>query len=156
MTLHKYLYALNDPIDMIDPSGESSGAASLAAPVVAGYATHAFAVAVVAYAITELSDAPAMVADVIMDIGFALERGIGDVMAYVATGIGIKEAQAYAVKKQFPKEYPWGAKENIDYQIYKHLQGMDGNPEFRNQNPKNFLERVALGLLQLWKQIRGK
>jgi len=156
LTLHTYLYALNDPIDMTDPTGEFLSAGALTAPVVAGYATHAFAIAVVAYAITALSDAPAMVGDAIMDIGFALERGIGDVMAYVVTGIGIKEAQAYAVKKQFPKDYPTKDMHNLERILDEHLRGMDGDPLFRNQDPKNFWEKVALGLLELWHNIKGK
>jgi hypothetical protein len=141
---------------MSDPTGEFLSAGTLTAPVVAGYATHAFAIAVVAYAITALSDAPAMVGDAIMDIGFALERGIGDVMAYVVTGIGIKEAQAYAVKKQFPKDYPTKDMRNLERILDEHLRGMDGDPLFRNQDPKNFWEKVALGLLELWHNIKGK
>jgi hypothetical protein len=50
LTLHKYLYCINTPINRIDPSGEIS-AANLTSGVVTGYSLYGHGISLAAYAV---------------------------------------------------------------------------------------------------------
>jgi hypothetical protein len=94
LTLHKYLYCLNDPINRVDLSGKTSNpmAAALMAPIVAGHGAHALAIAFVYYGVVNDND-------IGLKIGFAIEQSIGKVMALAATGVtNLQDALVHALK----------------------------------------------------------
>jgi hypothetical protein len=78
LTLHKYLYCLNEPINRADPAGRFS-ARAIAAPVVAGYATHDLAIGFAAVAV-------AINSDKLLDFAIGMESSIAGVMSAVAAG----------------------------------------------------------------------
>jgi len=53
LTLHVYMYCLNDPLNRIDPDGENSTAAALVEPIMAGSSVHAAAIAVAAVGVAQ-------------------------------------------------------------------------------------------------------
>ena len=91
LTLHKYLYCMNDPMNNTDPSGASAKA--LVAPVVAGYATHALAIAFVAYGVANDRDFA-------IALGIAIERSISGVMVLVGIGVNYWDALIHEVKQK--------------------------------------------------------
>ena len=87
ITLHKYLYCGNDPVNWIDPSGEFLSGASLAEPIVAGYSVHYLAIGYAAYGVATGRDA-------FLALGIQMEMMIQPVIA-LAMG-----------KTVFPQEDP--------------------------------------------------
>ena len=73
LTLHKYLYTANDPLNHVDLTGESM-AAILVEPIMAGYSVHGFATSVVALGVAKMDWD-------IMSFGIELEKTILPVMA---------------------------------------------------------------------------
>ena len=55
LTLHGYIYCLNDPLNRVDPDGENSMAAILTAPVMAGHGVHIIAIAMMTYAVQQMN-----------------------------------------------------------------------------------------------------
>jgi RHS repeat-associated protein len=92
MTLHTYLYCINDPVNNIDISGENYNNI-LVAPVVAGYATHNLAIAFVAFGV-------ATNRDIAIGLGLILDQCILEVAALVSTGVNIWDAMIRAVKQK--------------------------------------------------------
>jgi len=76
LTLHQYLYCLNDPMNMIDPSGELS-AASLVEPTMAGYSVHYAAIGFAAYGVATGNQR-------FLTLGISMEYMILPVMALAA------------------------------------------------------------------------
>lgn len=68
MTLHKYLYCLNDPLNRIDPTGKT--ALQIVAGVIAGSAMHSAAIQCVAEGVGRQDD-------YLMQLGFFLEQQVG-------------------------------------------------------------------------------
>jgi RHS repeat-associated protein len=91
LTLHRYLYCVNEPVGNIDPSGENAMASALVAPVMAGHGTHAFAVAVVATGVVAMNWN-------CIDFGIAIDQSIGMVMASVAVGVNYWDALIHSMK----------------------------------------------------------
>lgn len=151
LTLHKYLYCVNDPSNRVDPTGEFAKAA--VAPVIAGHATHALAIAVVAVGVSTNSDLR-------MSLGFAIEQSIGQVMALVSVGLHAGDAIAHSVRDKLPKDYPWKDKNNLERLFYENDLGMKGDPEFRNdKDPDDWVKRIfriAFNFLELFHNQSGK
>ena len=129
LTLHKYLYCVNNPINRVDLTGEFS-ASTLVAPTMAGVATYALGISVLAYGVSQNSND-------YMSLGIAITQGVGQVMSLVGVGMGFQTAIVYSVKNQFPKEYPYNDKNNIDRLLNEHGQ--------RQQNeipPDDFWKKV--------------
>jgi len=76
LSVHPYLYCLNDTINDIDPSGELS-AGYLTEIIQAGYEAHYGAIGVTAYGISIGSDA-------MISLGIAMDQSVGAVMAIAA------------------------------------------------------------------------
>ena len=90
MSLHPYLYCQNDPINRVDLNGMLSYKV-LVAPTIAGYATHALAIAFVAYGVAISSNAG-------LTLGIAIEQAVGGVMVLVGAGVDYWDALAYSLK----------------------------------------------------------
>jgi RHS repeat-associated protein len=143
LTLHKYLYCLNNPINRFDPSGELS-AAALTEAIMAGYATHALAIAVTAYGVANYDDAA-------ITLGILLEGSIGNVMAMVTAGYDAIDAVVHTARTKFPEKYPYKDKRNLERIISEWDQGMQGDHQFRNdKDPNKRWQRIMLKLLQLF------
>ncbi len=122
MTLHVYLYCLNDPVNRRDPRGEISFT----------YAGQLRNVSIRG-ALMGLSGKQ------IIGLGAGLAAGV---MLMV-------QAQQAAIELVTQlKEYKWGSKENVDWLIYKHLRGMEGDPEHRGKDPKDKWKRIFLNILE--------
>jgi RHS repeat-associated protein len=91
MTLHTYLYCLNDPINNVDLSGEDAKA--LVAPVVAGYATHDLAIAFVAFGV-------ATNRDIAIGLGIILDQCVLEVATLAGAGVNVWDAMIHAVKQK--------------------------------------------------------
>ena len=92
MTLHTYLYCINDPVNNIDISGENYDNV-LVVPVVAGYATHNLAIAFVAFGVATNKD-------IAIGLGLILDQCILEVAALVSIGENIWDAMIHAVKQK--------------------------------------------------------
>jgi hypothetical protein len=73
MTLHSYLYCLNDPIDGIDPTGRSL-VPSIGRAVEAGYEAHYGAIGVTAYGVAINNNA-------MISLGIEMEKTVSAVIA---------------------------------------------------------------------------
>lgn len=113
LTLHRYLYCLNDPVDRTDPSGEIS-AASLVSGVVTGYSLYGHGVSLAAYAVDSGDDRFWTLSEATFDfmffgaaaacinpfgpltniLAYAFESVAEDVMGSVT---GLNKAQALAI-----------------------------------------------------------
>jgi RHS repeat-associated protein len=149
LTLHAYLYCLNDPVNRIDPSGEMAAARVLVAPVLAGHLAHALAITIAVHAVTVANS------NTSMDLAIAMEQGISDVIALVTVGVHPKTALEWATRSNLPKEYKWGDPRNIEYQIWEMEQGMQGNPQFRNNDPNKWWQRIILHILEFIDSLKG-
>ena len=149
LTLHRYIYCLSDPLNRVDPDGENSMAAALVAPVVAGYGTHAIAITITAYAVSQMDFD-------LMALGIALEQGIGDVMALTAIGMTPGAALTYAARHNFPRDYPYRDRNCLERIIDEHDQGMQGDPKFRNQkDPNDWWKRMLQNVLEFFESLKG-
>jgi hypothetical protein len=90
-----------------------------------------------------------------MDLAIAMEQGIGKLMALVAAGVHPSIAFERSTRENLPEEYKWGDKRNIEYQIWKHLRGMEGDPQFRGKDPNNWWKRVIANILEFFDSIKG-
>ena len=125
LTLHKYLYCLNEPTNKIDLSGENAIARSLLTPTIAGYAAHGTALIVATIGV-------AYNYDLLLDIGINIEQNIGRIMAMVAIGMAGPQAintiahETFEGPDYWGKPYPKGDPMNIDDIIDEHIKDSNG------------------------------
>ena len=124
MTLHVYLYCLNDPVNRTDPRGEEFTYPG------------------------QLSNVGTR--GILLGLSGKQIIGLG---AGLAAGVMLMvQAQQAAIELvtqyRWPEEFKWGSKENVDWHIYGHLRGMEGDPEHRGKDPKDKWKRMFLDILK--------
>jgi hypothetical protein len=83
LTLHKYLYTGNGPVNRTDLTGKA--ALNIAKTVISGYEAHALAIGIAAYAVATNSD-------VLFDIAIKIDSNLIKVMALSALGFSTNAA----------------------------------------------------------------
>ena len=144
LTLHKYLYCLNDPVDNIDLTGENAMANSLVAPVVVGNAAHAFAVTAVAYGVSTMDWS-------YIDLGITVDMNISKIISMAMIGIMPTSSIESIVHAK------GGRRKNEDAgsrAFYEMQQRMD-NRMSGKEPPKGFWAKVLFYSAQLVNEFSG-
>ncbi len=149
MTLHRYLYCLNNPINMTDPDGEMAIAAVAGALTIKALLPAAAKATVVGLGVV----AGYMNRDDILEGAIRLNEYITN-SSIVRSFRSLIDAGTIAFGKRnndLPGDFDFNDEDSIERLIYEHLEGMNGNPEYRNNgggDDDGFFKRILVAILQ--------
>ena len=155
LTLHTYLYCINDPVNSIDLNGRSR--VFVAQATVAAHGARILAIAMFATSMSmwTSSSGPNALADYMSDVSLTLYNNLPEFMGHVLLGATVETAIVHTVSNNLPREYKWKDKRNIERMIYEQDRGMSGDPEHRNKDPKFSWKRILASILELIDSAKG-